>query len=354
MEKLNVKNLVEKDGEVFVSIYMPTHRTSLDNKQDKVRFNNLLNAAKKELQEKYPNLDAEKYLEKITELKNNSNFWDNGNEGLAILVSDKDTEVHRLKGNTPEKLVVGERFHLLPLLNFYELPNNYYLLDISRDRFQLYQIGMDGLDEIDTPRVYKNFNELFDDRDVSDGDLKNSGGSASTFHGHNAKPEVDERETEKYFRHVSSGLSTFFKARSYPIILFGTTENVSEFKNIANGEIDIVHTIDKPLDSMDERELLETLRTNLLPEYLKEVDEKIEVLNTSIANDKGSDNASRLLKDSETGRIQRLFVNKDYHKESDIDLDKLIYDVIAAGGEIVLVDEEHNKLETGIAAEYRY
>ena len=74
MEKLNVKNLVEKDGEVFVSIYMPTHRTSLDNKQDKVRFNNLLNAAKKELQEKYPNLDAEKYLEKITELKNNSNL----------------------------------------------------------------------------------------------------------------------------------------------------------------------------------------------------------------------------------------------------------------------------------------
>lgn len=47
MEKLKIKDLVNKEGEVFVSIYLPTHRTSIDNKQDQTRLSNLVNEAKK-------------------------------------------------------------------------------------------------------------------------------------------------------------------------------------------------------------------------------------------------------------------------------------------------------------------
>lgn len=351
MEKLKIKDLVNKEGEVFVSIYLPTHRTSIDNKQDQTRLSNLVNEAKKQIQEKFENIEIEEYFEGINNLKNSEDFWKNGNEGLVILINENETVYQRLSGNTPEKVVVGDRYHLLPLINYYELPNDYYLLDISKDRFELFQVGSEGIKNIETPSIERRFDDLFTDKDVEDGDLKNTGGASSTMHGHQSKPEIDEKETEKYMRYVATHLVEFFKPRSFPIVLFGTTENVSEFKNIIGDEVNIVTTIDKPLDSMEREEILESLKANLLPEYLKKIDEKIEDLNSFIANDKGSDNLSRIQKDSETGRIETLFIEKDNDTE---EIDKLVYDVINGGGEIILVDEEHNKLPSGIAASYRY
>ncbi len=133
MENLGLRNLLEKKDGVFVSIYLPTHRTSPDNKQDKIRFNNLLNKASKEIETKYENVKPQEFLKEARKIHDDLNFWNHGTEGLAVLIDSEETRVIRLTGVVPEFVVVGEQFHILPLINYYELPSNYYLLDISRD-----------------------------------------------------------------------------------------------------------------------------------------------------------------------------------------------------------------------------
>lgn len=353
MENLGIRDLLEKKDDVFVSIYLPTHRTSPDNKQDKIRFNNLLNKASKEIEKKFDKEKAQELLKEARKIHEDLNFWNYGTEGLAVLINSEDTKVIRLTGVVPEVVVVGEQFHILPLINYYQLPNNYYLLDISRDRFKIYELSSESIKELETPEIHEKFSDLFDDKDLEN-NLVSTGGAETAFHGHKAKPEIDEIEREKFFRYLSKELGNFFKAKGNPIILFGTTENVADFKEIAKDDLKIFATIDKPLDSMDDKDILETLRDKLLPRYVENVESRLEGLQTEISRDLGTDNASRIATDAPTGRIETLFVSTKYDELQLDELDKLTAEVVNGGGEIVLVDVDETEFPMGLGAKYRY
>lgn len=352
MENIRIRDLLEKKDDVFVSIYLPTHRTSPDNKQDKIRFNNLLNKASKELEEN-KNIKPQEYFKEAKKIYDDLSFWNYGTEGLAVLINSEETKVIRLTGDVPELVVVGSQFHILPLINYYELPNNYYLLDVSRDRFKIHELSSNTMEELETPEIHEHFKDLFDDRDLENR-VVSTGGSETSFHGHKAKPEIDEKETEKYFRYLSKELGEFFKEKKAPIILFGTTENVSEFKEIAKDEINILATIDKPLDSMDDKEKIEALRRNLLPIYAKNVEDRLDGLQTEIARDMGTDNASRIVTDAPTGRIETLFISTKYDQLQIDEINKLVAEVINGGGEVVLVDANQSEFPMGLGAKYRF
>lgn len=353
MEKINLKNLAERKDDILVSIYLPTHRTSPENKQDRVRYKNLLDKAYDLIQESETSVNPDEFLKEAIELRENINFWEHATEGLAVLVDKDNTEIIKLTGNTPERVVVGNRFHILPLINYYELPNDYYLLDVSKDRFNVYTAGAEGIEELETKGIYNKFDELYDDKDI-ESDLHSTGGSATSFHGHKAKPEIDEKETEKYLRYLSKELTDFFKAKGNPIVLFGTVEVVSEFKEILNGGLDIYATIEKPLVSLNQKETFENLKEKLLPKYVEKVDKRIEGLQTEIANDRGTDNASRIKEDAKTGRVDTLFMSKKYDEMNIEDLDEVVANVITNGGEVIVVDEEKSEFPMGIGATYRY
>ncbi|MFB0971437.1 MAG: hypothetical protein GX666_00855 [Tissierellia bacterium] len=353
MENIRIRDLLEKKDDVFVSIYLPTHRTSPDNKQDKIRFNNLLNKASKELEEKYEKVKPQEFLKEARKIHDDLNFWNYGTEGLAVLVDSEQTRVIRFTGDVPELVVVGSQFHILPLINYYELPNDYYLLDISRDRFKIYELSSESMEELDTPEIHEHFSDLFDDRDLENR-VVSTGGSETSFHGHKAKPEIDEKETEKYFRYLSKELGNFFKAKGNPIILFGTTENVADFKEISKDDLNIFASIDKPLDSMDDKGTIDALRQKLLPRYVDTVKGRLDGLNTEISRDMGTDNASRIVTDAPTGRIETLFISTKYDKLEVEEIDKLIAEVINGGGEVVLVDVNETQFPMEMGAKYRF
>ena len=65
MANINIKELAKKNGGVYVSIYLPTHRNAPENKQDRIRFKNLISQAEKTLLEKFEMRNPSKFLEKI-------------------------------------------------------------------------------------------------------------------------------------------------------------------------------------------------------------------------------------------------------------------------------------------------
>lgn len=354
MEQINLKNLAERQEDILVSIYLPTHRTTSESKQDKIRYKNLLNEAYDMVVDSGFSVNPDKLLEKAREALDDTTFWNEATEGLAVLIDSESTEFIRLTGETPKKVTVGNRFYLLPLINYYELPNDYYLLDVSRDRFNVYEAGAQGVQEMDTEDIYNRFDELFPDKDIET-NIQPTRGGESSFHGHTAKSEVNEKETEKFLRYLSDELDNFFKAKGSPIILFGTTEVVSQFKEIAkNSDLDIFATIEKPLGSMNQSEVFKTLREKLLPKYVEKIDERIEGLKTEIANDRGTDNASRIDQDAKTGRIDSLFISMDYDDIDEKEINDIVANVIINGGEVVVVDEDKSDFDLGIGATYRY
>lgn len=352
MANLNIKELAKRKGGPCVSIYLPTHRNAPENKQDRIRFKNLLSQAEKEIADKFAVKNPSQFMKEAEELYQDLMFWTHAGDGLALLIDEEETRILKLEGKIPERLVVGERFHLLPLLNYYEFMNESYILDISKDRFKLYYGSREGIEAIDTPEVAQNFQDLFDDWDIQD-DHHHSGRVAN-YQGHQSKPEINEKETQKYLRYVAKGLGNLLKDSDLPLLVFGTTEVLSLFKEYSKGDLEIYRQIDKPLASLQINEIYDKLKEILLPRYEKEIESYLEDLNTEIAKDRGTDNESLVLREAPTGRIDSLFIASDMGGLIEEETDKLVQNVLTTDGRVVLIDEAITPFPMGLGAIFRY
>lgn len=353
MKRTDIENLAKMKGGVFVSIYLPTHRSSPKNKQDRIRFKNLLTEVEEGLKQLLDINKTDKFLKEAVELYQNQEFWVRTLDGLAVLISDAGTEVIELEGIVPERVVISDRFHLLPLMNYYEFLNETFILDISKDRFKLFYGDSEGLVEVETPKIVQKFDELFDDKDIQT-DLHSTRAAGASFQGHQSKSEIEEKETEKYLRYVAKGLADMLKESDIPVMIFGTIEIVSQFKDIAGTSLKISRTVDKPIDSIHINDLPKLLKDELLPLYISKISTRIEKLNTEIAQGRGSEKIEEIMKESESGRLRSLFINLDLGGMDVLDADKLVQDVMLTDGEVVLVDDKLTDFSAGVAAMYRY
>ncbi len=352
MANLDIRELAKKNGGICVSIYLPTHRNAPENKQDRIRFKNLISQAEKLLAEKFEMRNPSKLMEAADKLYQDVMFWTHASDGLALLIDEEETRILKLEGKIPERLVVSDRFHLLPLLNYYEFMNESYILDISKRSFRLYFGSREGITKVDTPELSQSFEELFDDRDLQS-DHHHSGRVAN-YQGHQSKSEIDEKETEKYLRYVAKGLSKFLKDEGLPLLVFGTTEILSLFKEYSRDELNIYQMIDKPLSSLHINEIYGKLKEILLPRYEKEIETYLGELSNEIAKDRGTDNESLVLKEAATGRIEALFIAEDMGGLIEDEADKLVQNVLNTDGRVVLIDENITSFPMGLGAIFRY
>lgn len=355
--KIDLRALLEKQSPVMISLYMPTHRSAPDNEQDPIRFKNLLNDVRKRIAEYDCDCDADKLLAKAEALQKDYEFWQHTKDGLAVFIDENDTEVIQLGVNLPEQVTVSDHFHILPLINYFDIFTNYYVIDLSRDRFNLYHFDSEGFELMDLGEIATRFDDLFDDRDVRDSNVSRTDGAATNLHSHQTASQTQEKETEKYMRYIGNELNNYFRSKhKYPIIVFGTTENVSKFADFNKNQLHIHASIDKPFSSMDESQAMDALREKLLPRYIKEVKAEIENLKVALGQDeeKGSENISRIGQEAKNGRIKTLIINQDYKEISLDEIDKIVSDVILAGGEVITIHPEHVDFDLGVGAVYRF
>ncbi|WP_200277084.1 hypothetical protein, partial [Rhodovulum adriaticum] len=90
----------------------------------------------------------------------------------------------------------------------------------------------------------------------------------------------------------------------------------------------------------------------LLDKYVEAMDEKLESLRTEIANDRGTDDQEKILEDGTKGKISELYISTESHPN--INIDEVVTYVLRTGGEVFIVNPEHNDFEFDIAAKFRY
>lgn len=348
MLRVNIENLAKVEGKDLVSIYLPTHPTSPENQQDRIRFKNLLSEAETILEQR--GADPDKILEEGYKLHDNIQFWNHTTNGLAVLLGPGHIETIKMSRRPSEYVTVEDRFRIIPLLNNYEQLNDTFILDIAKDRFELYFGDYSGIREVEMAGVEKTFTELFPQTDTQyslDGQAGNV-----LFYRRKDKSDLKEDERIKFFRHVAQSLREFI-GPDMPLVLFGTTENVATFKEIGD-VLEIRAAVEKPMSSMDFDQAQEEMKEVLQPKYIDKIGKEIEQLRSEIAADNGTDNVSRIKRDSETGRIDKLYVGSNFDDLRNEETDKMIQDVIKTDGQVTYVSNDYNDFPEKLAAIYRY
>ena len=131
-----LRALVEIQGYPCVSLFMPTHR--IETRQDTIRLRNLLREAETRLlaaEGRAPDVAA--LLEPGQTLLGDSFFWRHCSDGLAVFLAPDFQRVYTLPRAFPERLVIGRRFHVKPLLPLLGEGERFYVLALSQKSVRL-------------------------------------------------------------------------------------------------------------------------------------------------------------------------------------------------------------------------
>lgn len=98
-----------------LSLYQPTHRSLHEKQHDPIRFHNLVIVLESSLRQNFPSIDTQALMEPFRALVDDAPFWNQSQEGLAVLASPGLFRVFQLQRPIAELAVVADSFHTKPL-----------------------------------------------------------------------------------------------------------------------------------------------------------------------------------------------------------------------------------------------
>lgn len=362
----------------LVSLYMTTHRYAPENKQDPIRFKNLVTETKNILELNYDRKDYEDILASLDALETyrNADIWTHAKDGLGVLASKNGITVYRLDYPVDEFVSVADSFHIKPLIKNFQFGAHYYLLAIDEDGFALHEGDFHSLEKLEFPEgVETAFSDEFDDYTNSLAGMNgHQGGGAPAYHRYGDKSSVDEKDTEEHFRYAGKAVEDHYASHhSCPVILVGLPENQAIFRAVASIPTLLDEGIDKPFESMSEQEALESAVEIVEGRQKSRLQERIDRFGYGQSHASASSDPRQIAHALVERKVDTLFVEQDtlipgtfdaetgslsYGDDALDASDDLTDDFAQAtylqGGDVYVLDAESMPSDTGVAALYRY
>ncbi len=362
----------------FISLYQPTHRYRPENKQDVIRFKNLIQQIENSLKQKYPKKEINNLMKPLNALAEDKMFWNYTTDGLAILANENKCVVYKLQRPVEEIAVVADSFHIKPLIRVFQSADRYYLLGLNRQEFKLFEGNRYGVEEVkfsdDTPTTIK---EVLGD-DLTESYLNPGSyggvGSQPMFHGHGGRKDEIDIDTEKFFRYVDRFvLENYSKPSELPLILVALDEYHSVFKEISHNTLLMENGVKSSFDTLSLEELKENSWKAMEPIYIDKTKKLVDRYEFEKSKSLASDDIVQVAVAANENRIDTLLIESDriipgkIKKDSgileegklddpEVDdlLDDLVELVFRSKGNVVLLPKERMPSTTGVAAIYRY
>lgn len=367
-------------GQPNISLYQPTHRFAPDNRQDTIRYGNLLTKLDQSLSSHYDEHKRKKLLQPFRELAENRDFWNHTLDGIIVLGTADFFEAYTVPRTMPELAIVADSFHLKPLRKFLQSTDNYQILSLTLDEIALYQASRSSLQKIDPgPDVPTSIDEALG-RDIeSEGEFMHAlsvsrGGTVSLMHGHGGGKDERAIDQERWFRAVDNAITKHVSNKSrLPLLLLAPAEHQGEFRRISQNPCLHSDGITINPNAIDEKRLMQEAWKIMEPVYHEQLDSRKEDYRHAQSQQLGSDMVSDVARAAAQGRVATLFIEEDKiipgklnsetgeispgdlaHPEVDDLLDDLGQQVEDTGGQVFLIPKKHMPSDTGAAAIFRY
>jgi hypothetical protein len=320
LTRAELEQLMRREQQGCVSIYLPTHRHGADAQQDPIRLKNLLGKAEKDLSHRgMGRRDVQTMLEPASVLLQDFDFWQHQSNGLAIFLSSNGIRRYRLPLNLEEFVTVMDRFYIKPLLPLFTGDGQFYILALSQNEVRLLLGTRYSVSQIDIGQVGGSLAEAIPSTNHqislqlhSSGSTGGMSGAVSaTFHGQGGgSDKSDKNELLRYFRLVSDGLTEFLLGGRVPLVLAGVEYLLPIYKeaNTYPNLIDTVITGNPDLLSVDE--LHKSAWDIVYPRFQTARDEAVAHYRqlAGQASEQVADTLKKIVPAASDGRIETLFI----------------------------------------------
>lgn len=315
-----VRRLANHDSAHAISIFVPTHRAGEETREDPIRLKNQLDIAQRYLQDRgIRGPDVRELLEPATRLVSDSGFWRHQSDGLALFLDSDHREVRRLPCPFEDMTVVGEHFHVTPLLNAVNGASEFYVLALSRNHVRLLHGSRDSIAELDLPAAPDGVDALFFDKNTADQlqlhTVGRGGGSehAAVFHGQGGTEGPWDERVRNYLRLVVEDVSALLRGKKAPLIFAGDRGLYSLYEDVNSYKAFFGKFVAGNPDHMSPDELHQQAWTLVKPSFDEAREEQIAQVNEALGKGMGSTRIEKILNDACDGKVERLLIADRKH-----------------------------------------
>jgi len=380
--KKKILELSEIHSAFCVSIFIPTHRAGKEtiSGKDALNLKNQLKDIKLKLIQKGMSVnDVEKLVKPVNELINDSDFWRQQSDGLAIFLSDSIFEKCTVPINFEPFNYLSNEFYLKPLIPLFNGDGLFYLLTLKMDEVKFYEGTRYSITEV---KVNDLIPSQIEDRVGYDYEQKSlqfrtqqGNKGEGMFHGHGDSESDLKNELMRYFREIDKGLMTILHEDQKPPLVvccldfhFPIYKEVNSYQNLF-----LQHISGNPADK-DVFLLHEEAWELLQPYFNNTRQEKVNQFSNFIGKGRTSSDINEILPAALEGNVDTLFLEnrsdifgvfnpstqeiniKDTHQFPNVSLMNLAaIKVLINGGNVYFLEKEDMPdVSSKINALFRY
>jgi hypothetical protein len=357
ISRKDVKQLQSLTNVPALSILLPTHRTSPENKQDPILVKNLVSEATQRLGEEFSNRDLAPLLQNLEKLVSEIDYT-YALKGLALYVSHDFAKLYYLPFSVAARVIIDQTFATRDLIYGLHREQRYWVLLLSQGSTRLLAGIGETLEEVED----KNFS------------MEMTGPGATSPIPYDSDSSYRDDRHRRFFQQVDSAFTSYLQDDSLPLILGGVDRQISFFQEVSQHTKLIAGTITGNFDKATIPELIpqvwpivRSVREGQQADALQALDDAMGAQN--VVSTIGE--AWRL---AQEGRGKLLLVEKSYHVPAilsengglelvdepggtyvmDDAVDEVIEVVLAKGGSVVMVDDGALSIHQQIALILRY
>ena len=234
ISRTEIIDLIKGCEGLAVTIYMPTYGSGRRKEQGPIRLKNLLKQAANHMSETgLSKGEIKTYLKPIENFLDDEFFWQQQTEGLALFLDANELHLYQLPDPVEESTLIGNLFHITPLIPIYQGNGLFYLLQIDQERPKIMQGSKFHLDEVEEVNLPESLQEMFDSYFEFHSHL--------SFHTSTSSPNPDsatqrngmffsqsggddiekEAEIRNFFHRFDDALMAYLGGQDIPLVLAG-------------------------------------------------------------------------------------------------------------------------------------
>ncbi|MDP8305829.1 MAG: hypothetical protein RAO75_04855 [Candidatus Chlorobium antarcticum] len=362
-----------------LSLYQQTHRTFPQNRQDTVRFANLVDTLQRSLSLKFPARESDAILEPFLRLGEDASFWAHALDGLAVFGAPGFFRTYRFQGSPRELAIAANSFHTKPLLRVMQSSSRFHLLALSRTTAKIFEADQYSIDSLELPLDFPATLELALGSEKTEpqttvASFGPAGSGGVMRHGHSSRRDEEEIDTEKFFRAVDTAVTRHFsKPSALPLMLVALPEHQGLFRKISRNDRLMKEGIATDPRHLSEVQLKERAWEAMLPIHSAKISQEVERCIAAITSGTGTDDPETAAVAAAEGRVAVLLLRNDallpgkldaasgavtFASLEDPGVDDLLDDigslVLQKGGKVLVLRNEEMPVMTGLAAAYRF
>jgi hypothetical protein len=343
-----IRELVAQQEYPSVSILMPTHRAHPDTQQDPIRLKNLIEQARRRLEEEVGKRPSWPLMERL-ENEANAIDWRQSMDGLAIFANDNFSTVERLPFAVDERVSIDSNFETRELAAAFQRHPRYRVLTLAARPTRLCGGEGDVLEEVREFGFPLGF-----------------GGPRGVTRRPDApqmqRSNVREAHVTEFYSEVDAALGEASAGEALPLVLVGARPALAAFEEITSKGGEIIARIEGSHDEANGAAIADLVWPEVQEWLAQQRRAAVESVGAALGAKRLASGIDDSWKSAVEGRGMELVVEEGYrqpailHREGyvlelvdesatdgprhlDDAVDELVELVLEKGGEVTFVDD---------------